>query len=192
MQKEMTLIELLSSVSDPRSSYGRRHQLSDVLLMCMMGIMSGYYGYRELGRFMKRHHMELQQTFRLLHKVPSHVTIRSILQQIDFEHFNEHFNSWARDYIGMCSGDTIAIDGKAIGSTLCDYDTSYQNFVSLVCMFAAERGIVLRTHRIQNQKESEIPGVRELVQALDVKGEIFTIDALHCQKNGICHNPLRQ
>lgn len=178
----MTLLELLSSVADPRSSYGRRHQLSDVLLMCMMGIMSGYYGYRELGRFMKRHRVELQQTFRLLHKVPSHVTIRSILQQIDFEGFNECFNEWASQYTRMCRRDTKAIDGKAIASTISDYDKSYQNFVSLVCVFSVERGIVLRSSRIENLKESEIPTVQELVRALDVKGEVFTMDALHCQK----------
>jgi hypothetical protein len=178
----MTLLELLSGVCDPRSSYGRRHQLSDVLLMCMMGIMSGYYGYRELGRFMSRHGRELQQTFRLLHKVPSHVTIRSILQQIDFAGFNDRFNQWASQYARMCSRDTIAIDGKAIASTISDYDKSYQNFVSLVCMFAAQRGIVLHCSRIENLKESEIPTVQQLVCALDVKGEVFTMDALHCQK----------
>lgn len=178
----MTLIELLSGVCDPRSSYGRRHQLSDVLLMCMLGIMSGYYGYRELGRFMKRHQVELQRTFRLLHKVPSHVTIRSILQRIDFDGFNARFNDWACQYTRICSKNTICIDGKAIGSTISDYDKSYQNFVSLVCMFASERGIVLRSSRIENLKESEIPTVQQLVRALDVKGEVFTIDALHCQK----------
>lgn len=178
----MTLLELVSSVSDPRSSFGRRHLLSDVLLMCMMGVMSGYYGYRELGRFLDRHRTEFQQTFRLLHPVPSHVTLRSILQQIDFESFNEQFNQWAGQYVNMCTGNTIAIDGKAIGSTISDYDTSYQNFVSRISMFAVQRGVVLRTSKIENRKESEIPTVQQLVKLLDVKGEIFTIDALHCQK----------
>lgn len=173
----MTLLEMLSLASDKRSRHGQRHELSDVLMMCIMGIMSGYYGYRELGRFVKNHAREFQQTFRLLHKVPTHVTIRSILQQIDFDSFNQEFNLWAQQYVPMCKKD-----GKAIASTISNYNTSYQNFVSLVSIFSVQRGIVLRTEKIENQKESEIPVVQELIKALDVKGEVFTIDALHCQK----------
>jgi predicted transposase YbfD/YdcC len=32
-------------------------------------------------------------------------------------------------------------------------------------------------------KESEIPIVQQLIEALDLSGVIFTLDALHCQKN---------
>lgn len=178
----MTLYEMLCTVEDKRKASGLRHELPDVLMMCIMGIMSGYYGYRELGRFMKNHSRELQQTFRLLHRVPSHVTIRSILQQIDFESFGTAFNNWASQYVPMCKRDTKAIDGKAIASTITHYDSSYQNFVSLVSVFSVNRGIVLRCQKIENCKESEIPTVQQLVKALDVKGEVFTVDALHCQK----------
>ncbi len=43
----MTLQEVLSTVEDSRSVHGRRHQLTDVLPMCIMAIMSAYQGYRE-------------------------------------------------------------------------------------------------------------------------------------------------
>lgn len=187
----MTLLEMLSSASDKRSRHGQRHELSDVLMMCIMGIMSGYYGYRELGRFVKNHAQEFQKTFRLLHKVPTHVTIRSILQQVDFDSLNQAFNEWAKQFVPMCTKDAKAIDGKAISSTISNYNTSYQNFVSLISIFAVERGIVLRTEKIENQKESEIPTVQELIKALDAKGEVFTIDALHCQKKRLLRSSLR-
>jgi predicted transposase YbfD/YdcC len=41
---------------------------------------------------------------------------------------------------------------------------------------------VLHCGKKENKKESEIPKVQELISRLDVKGELFTIDALHCQK----------
>ena len=178
----MTLIEMLSKAEDKRSRFGLRHELTDVMLMCIMAIMSGYYGYREIGRFLKNHSKEFQQTFRLLHKVPSHVTIRSVLQSIDFESFCNAFNEWAGQYVQIGKDYTIAIDGKAIASTIVNYDNSYQNFISLVSIFSVQRGLVLRCEKIENSKESEIPTVRKLIEALDVKSEIFTIDALHCQK----------
>ena len=57
----MTLIEMLSKAEDKRPRFGLRHELTDVMLMCIMAIMSGYYGYREIGRFLKNHSKEFWQ-----------------------------------------------------------------------------------------------------------------------------------
>jgi len=178
----MTLQEMLSTVEDPRSRHGLRHPLPDVLLMCIISMMSGCRGYREIGRFLKRNQKDFQQALRLLHKVPSHVTVREVLQRIDFDRFAAAFNQWALQYVSMCKGDTKAVDGKAIAGTASDYFSSRQNFISLVSVFASQRGIVLSCDKIENGKASEIPIVQQLIRALDVKGEIFTLDALHCQK----------
>ena len=178
----MRLQEVLSTVKDSRSVHGRRHQLTDVLLMCIMAIMSGYQGYREIGRFLKYNEKDFRKTFGAYHGVPCYVTIRDVLQSIDFDEFSSAFNRWALQYVPMCKGDTKSTDGKAIGSTTSHAHDSYQNFVSLVSVFSSSRGIVLHCGKIENKKESEIPKVQELIKALDVEGEIFTLDALHCQK----------
>ena len=75
-----------------------------------------------------------------------------------------------------------SLDGKALASTVTDYASSYQNFVSLVSLFSHTRGQVLRAAKLENQKCSEIPTVRELIEALDLTGVVFSLDALHCQK----------
>jgi hypothetical protein len=178
----MTLSEMLSVIEEPRSKHGLRHHLPDFLLMTIMAMMSGCKSQREIARFFKRHQKEFQQSLRLLHKPPSHVTVGTVFQSIDFDKFAESFNKWALQYVPMCKGDTKAIDGKAIAGTTSHFHDSYQNFVSLVSVFASRRGIVLSCNKIENGKESEIPTVQQLIQALDVKGEIFTLDALHCQK----------
>jgi len=82
----------------------------------------------------------------------------------------------------MCKEDTKAIHGKTTGSTVSDCFSYCQNFVSLVSVFSAPRGIALHCARIENKKESEIPTVQQLIRALDVKGEVFTLDAIHCPK----------
>jgi hypothetical protein len=178
----MTLIEMLSSVEDHRSVHGLRHPLTDTLLMCIMAMMSGYSGYREIGRFLKRNEWDFRRSFGAHHGVPCYVTIRDVLQNVDFEKFSDCFNRWAIQYVPMCKGESKAIDGKAIGSTTTHQHDAYQNFVSLVSIFSSQRGIVLGCKKIENRKESEIPKVQELIKALDIEGEIFTPDALHCQK----------
>jgi hypothetical protein len=147
-----------------------------------MAMMSGYCGYREIGCFLKRNEQEFRCSFGAHHGVPCYVTIRDVLQSIDFDKFSDAFNRWAIQYVPMCKGESKAIDGKAIGSTITHKHNSYQNFVSLVSVFSSQRGIVLSCKKIENKKGSEIPKVQELIKALDVEGEIFTLDALHCQK----------
>ena len=131
---------------------------------------------------MKNNEKDLRKILGSYHGVPCYVSIRGVLQSIDFEEFAIVFNQWARQYVPMCKGDTKSADGKAIGSTISAPHDAFQNFVSLVSIFSSQRGIVLHCGKIENKKQSEIPKIRELIEALDVEGEIFTIDALHCQK----------
>jgi hypothetical protein len=178
----MTLAEMLSSVEDHCSAHGLRHTLPDILLMCIMAMMSGYCCYRETGRFLKRNGKEFRRSFGACHGVPCYVTIREVLQSTDFDKFSDAFNHWAIQYVPVCKGESKSVDGKATGSTTAHRHDSYQNFASPVSVFSSQRGIVPACKKTENRKESEIPKVQELIKALDVSGEIFTPDALHCQK----------
>ena len=59
-----------------------------------------------------------------------------------------------------------------------------QNFVSVVSACVHGRADVMGQISFENGKTSEIGAVRDLLQQLDVEGVWFTMDALHCQKNG--------
>jgi hypothetical protein len=74
------------------------------------------------------------------------------------------------------------IDGKSIKGTVQNYENEYQNFVSIVSIFAINRGQVLSLDKLENKKSSEIATVQNLVAALDIEGMVFSLDALHCQK----------
>lgn len=185
----MDLIEMLSSVHDPRDKSGQRFTLPQILLMTILGVMSGNYGYRELGRFVENHSSFFIRYFELSsYGVPSFVTIRNVLQLIDFESFNSSFNLWAQNYVDITCGDIqqhkeqLGIDGKSINSTVKGCHDSFQNFVSLVSVFAVKRGLVLGTGQLENGKQSEIPAVQQLIRSLGLKGVLFSLDALHCQK----------
>jgi len=72
-----SLIERLGKVKDYRTTDGRRHPLGLVLLLVIMGTMSGAVGYRAWGDFVKRHRQVLIEKFGLQrHGVPSYSTIR--------------------------------------------------------------------------------------------------------------------
>ena len=50
---DSSLIDYLKQIPDERNAGGRRHPLWLILLIMILGIMSGYWGYRGLGRFVE-------------------------------------------------------------------------------------------------------------------------------------------
>lgn len=180
----MSLIESLRQVPDFRRKQGRRYPLIAVLLMTIMSIMSGRCRYREIAAFAKANQKEFLKFFHMKKRkrLPSHVTFREVLKGVDFDDVINAFNQWAAQYVTVEPDEWFAMDGKALASTVTDQERSYQNFVSLVSVFSHKRGQVLKTAKLENKKRSEIPTVRELIEALDLQGVVFSLDALHCQK----------
>ena len=177
------LIEQLKQVEDFRTTDGRRHPLWLVLLFVIMGTMNGYVGYRGWGDFVKRHRRVLIEKFSIQkHGVPSYSTIRRVVMGVDFDKLAEKFHKWAKDYVNLESAEWCATDGKSLKGTVQNYNSSRQNFVSIVSVFTGKRGLVVGMDKFENQQKSEIQVVQELITALGLEGVVFSFDSLHCQK----------
>jgi hypothetical protein len=180
---DKSLIDYLKEIPDERDPHGRRHPLWLILLLIIMGIMSGYWGYRGLGRFVERHRREFITIFQVSRaEMPSYSTIRRVMMILDYKVLAKIFNQWASQYTHHQKGQWIALDGKSLKNTVSDCHGSEQNFVMMVSAFSHQRGEVLGLQVMENKTESEINVVRELIELLDLSGVVFTMDALHCQK----------
>ncbi len=180
-----SLVDCLKEIADPRDTHGRRHPLWLILLIMILGIMSGYWGYRGLGRFVERHRRQLIQTLNIPQaRVPSYSTIRRVMMQIDYLTLAQVFNEWSSQYTHNRQGQWIAIDGKSLKNTVNDCCGKQQNFVMMVSAFSHCRGEILGVKVMENKKQSEIVAVQDLLELLDLRGVVFTMDALHCQKSG--------
>ncbi len=90
------LVEELKKIKDFRINEGKRHPLWLVLLIVIMGTMSGYLGYKALGDFVAKHKEGLIKTLKApKNRLPSYSTIRRVMMGIDFEEFLTVFNNWA-------------------------------------------------------------------------------------------------
>ena len=180
---DKSLIDYLKEIPDERDAGGRRHPLWLILLIMILGIMSGYWGYRGLGRFVERHRRQLIDTLNIPQaRVPSYSTIRRVMMQIDYLTLTQVFNQWSSQYTHNSQGQWVAIDGKSLKNTVNDCCGKQQNFVMMVSAFTHERGEILGIEVMENKKQSEIVAVQDLLELLDLKGVVFTMDALHCQK----------
>jgi ribosomal protein L30E len=77
------------------------------------------------------------------------------------------------------------MDGKAIGGTVKNPHNRHQQFTSLVSVFSSKQQQVLATGKVELGKKSEIATVKQLIEMLDLKGVVFSLDALHCQKDTV-------
>ena len=51
----------------------------------------------------------------------------------------------------------------------------------IITALLADESVSLEQITVES-KSNEIPAVRELIELLDIKGAILTMDAMHCQK----------
>jgi hypothetical protein len=183
MKTSGNLLVHLQKVRDPRRLQGQRHELSTILLITIMSIMSGYIGYRAIGDFIAKNKTDLINTLKPKKgRLPSFDVIRQVLMHIDFKELSNQFYSWSKEHVNLSKNEWVSIDGKAIGGTYNGGSTINQHFISLVTLYCSKKKLVLGNAEVVNSKESEIPIVQQLIEALDLSGVIFTLDALHCQK----------
>lgn len=179
---EASLIQSLQEIRDFRASQGRRYPLWLVLLLVIMGTLSGCRGYQALEDFGVRHYQALGEKLGLtVNRLPSDTTFRRILQRLDFHLLAQQFQQWALSSIDTQPHEWVAMDGKSIKGTVSEPNTPYQNFVNLVSVCSCQQGVVLATQQFESKTTSELTIVQTLLEALHLEGVVFTLDALHCQ-----------
>ena len=135
----------------------------------IMGIMSGYWGYRHLGRFTERHRLSLIKLLNIPQaRVPSYSTMRRVMVQLDYQKLQIAFNQWSQQYSKIRYREWVSIDGKSLKNTVKNLDKSEQNFRNCVSAFSHERGLVLGIKIFDNKQESEITIARKLLEILDL------------------------
>jgi hypothetical protein len=140
----MNLIEHLQQVPDFRTQ--PRYPLWVILVVIIMGTMSGCTGYRSLEDFVKRHQKDLLEVMGLPHsRLPSYSTLRKAMIRINFKLFTQAFNDWASETFSVSAQEQIPVDGKSIKATVQDYDQPHQDFILAGFKVVPKRWIVERT-----------------------------------------------
>jgi hypothetical protein len=181
---EASLIQSLQEIKDFRTSQGRRYPLWLILLLVIMGTISGCRSYYALEDFGTRHYQAVSEKLGLtVTRLPSDTTFRRILQKLDFQTLAQQFEQWVSRTIDIKPGAWIAIDGKSIKGTIIKPGTAYQNFINMVSLYSSQQGVVLASQQLESKHNSELKVVQTILEALELQGVVFTMDALHCQKN---------
>lgn len=177
-----TLFNHFELLEDPRDIRGKKHELVNILIMTIYGILCGYTDFTNLADFLKVHEEYFTKLLNLEHGTPSHDTLSKVFSIIDSKKFLELFIEWINQII-TGNGLHVSIDGKAVKSARDKINGG--NTPYIVSAFLSDIGISIGQVKVDD-KSNEITAIPELIDLLDIEGKIITIDAIGTQEN-ICN-----
>ncbi len=172
------LLEALTVIPDSRAAKGKKYKHSSILAQTVCAVLSGADSFQAITDYGKNlsHEARAKLGFRIWN-MPSEKVIRTVLNSIDAKHFDSIVSQWTQQHTGKLRGKAIAVDGKVMrASRTCDDKQPH-----LLSAILHHDGLVLAQHQIPD-KTNEIPEVKNLLEPLELKGSIVTLDALHTQK----------
>lgn len=175
------LVEVMESVTEPRGRQGRRHLLSDILTIAVLGCMCGCDDAEALEDWGLKEECWLQNYLELPAGIPSQDTYLRVLAAIDEREFRGAFMVWARRTFPRAFEDgQIALDGKTARRS---GDKAFeQKAVHMVSALACEYDLVLAQQPTED-KSNELNALRALLGLLHIKGSLVSIDAMGCQRD---------
>jgi predicted transposase YbfD/YdcC len=179
------LVDALEAVPDPRRQCKNlRHRLVDVLIIGFCGVLCGCDDFVEIQEFALSKEDLFRRFLELPNGIPSHDTFRRVFQAVCPLTLQRCLIDWlqglrqtAKAAAGV--GEVVAIDGKTLRRT---FDRARElAALHLVSAWATANGITLGQVAV-DAKSNEITAIPQLIELLDLKDCIVTIDAMGCQK----------
>ena len=173
------LVEIFDTLEDPRDNRGKRHKLTDVIVMSIYAIICGNFDCENIADWLMLRKDFFINLLSLENGIPSADTFLRIFSSIEPEKFMTMFSDWIKSIVDS-AGKVIAIDGKAIKSAADKINGG--NIPYVVSAFLTEAGLSFCQIKVDD-KSNEITAIPELLDMLDLKDAIITIDAIGTQKN---------
>jgi predicted transposase YbfD/YdcC len=182
VSSSLDFVDHFSSVEEPRLDRTKRHELLDVLFICVAGTIAGCDGPTDIASFTKTQLSWCRKFVALKNGAPSHDTIGRVVSLLKPDQFQKAFLAWVA---ALASGDEadgpnfVPIDGKTLRGS--GGASHRENPLHVVSAWATKQGMTLGQVAVDS-KSNEITAIPKLLEMLELKGAIISIDAMGCQK----------
>jgi predicted transposase YbfD/YdcC len=169
-----------ANLVDPRVERTKQHNLLDMFILALCATLGGANGWADIERFGKAKLDFFRQFLALPNGIPSHDTFGRVFARLNPATLLTCIQNWLHAFRTRVDQELVAIDGKTMRGS---FDTSTeQNALHVVSAWACEARLVLGQVTV-DAKSNEITAIPLLLELLDLKGCIVTIDAMGCQKD---------
>jgi len=170
------LKEELKGITDPRRRWGnKRHKLEDILIIGLCSVISCGEDFVDMEEFGRDREEWLRGFLELPNGIPDSDTFRRVYERIEPNALAKSLNKWL-DNTGNAGGRNVNIDGK----TICGSASTEHKAYHVVSAWVSENSITLGELAVA-EKSNEITAIPELLDLIDIDGDIVTIDAMGCQ-----------
>ena len=163
-------------LKDPRRRHRRRHSLQDIIVIALCAVIAGAQDWQEIAIFGRERQSWLQRFLQLANGIPSHDTFERVFDRLCPQAFQACFRHWVEAIQEALPFKHIALDGK----TLRGSGNSNLKALHLVSAWASAQRLSLG-QVATSEKSNEITAIPLLLDLLDIKGALVTIDAMGCQ-----------
>ena len=175
-----TSIEVhFGALPDPRRKQGRRHSLSDMMVIAVTAVICAADSWADVHDFGKAKLKWFKTFLDLPHGIPSQDTFERVFSRLDPDAFERCFVAWTQALSVSSAGQLMAIDGKRIRRSF-EHAWSQSTATHLVSAFVSANATVFAQLAVDSQ-ENEITAIPRLLELLDLHGATVTIDAIGCQ-----------
>jgi predicted transposase YbfD/YdcC len=168
-------------IEDPRINRTRMHELIDIITIGLCSILAGCEGFSDMEHFGNSKQDWFNSFLRLPNGIPSHDTFRRVFSSINPKQFESAFFKWTNAIVSEINGRHIAVDGKCLRAS--GRKRTKKSPIHLVSAWCSDEGGIIVGQEKTDEKSNEITAIPHLLEALDLKGAIVSIDAAGCQKN---------
>ncbi len=174
-----TIRDHFVTISDPRMEGKTDYRLIDIIAITICAVICGANHWTEVEEYGQTKYDWLKTFLELPEGIPSHDTFGRVFSLLLPEEFERCFLSWIQSVFKFTGGQVVPIDGKTLRHS---YDrSSNKAAIHIVSAWASENRISLGEVKT-SEKSNEITAIPELLEILELKGCIVTIDAMGCQK----------
>jgi predicted transposase YbfD/YdcC len=170
--------EFLSVIQDPRVERTRKHSLETILVIALLAVICGADSFVAMETYAKSRREWLATFLDLDGGVPSHDTFGRLFAALNPMMLAEAFRRWTAAMAGCSKEKLIAIDGKTLRRAFKQAGDGV--FVHMVSAWSNVNGVVLGQVKTE-EKSNEITAIPALLDLLDVKSTLVTIDAAGTQ-----------
>lgn len=169
-------LEHMRIVPDHRIPGMVTYPLDEILLSTLVGVVCGADDWEGVEEVATGALDWLREFLSFEHGIATAQTLRKVFRLLDPKALEQGFAAWTAS-IRPLAREVVAVDGKTLrGSRQADGTRA----LHLVSAYATAAGLVLAQSAVDG-KSNEITAIPELLDLLDIKGTIVSIDAMGTQ-----------